>query len=48
MPLLPFMILSGKALVEQHYPLEQSTQQEVETLLINAIDDFIKQKSTSY
>ena len=35
--------LSGKALVEQHYPLEQSTQQEVETLLINAIDDFIKQ-----
>lgn len=35
--------LSGKALIEQHSPLEQNNQTKVEARLITIIDDFIKQ-----
>ncbi|WP_323839345.1 DNA-binding transcriptional regulator NagC [Photorhabdus africana] len=35
--------MSGKALVEEHYPLPEATQQKVENQLINAIENFIQQ-----
>lgn len=35
--------MSGWALVEEHYPLPEATQQKVEDRLINAIENFIQQ-----